>query len=118
MTKAKPPPKPPRKLDPHGSALWAAVHSEYRIEDAGGVELLALAAQSLDRAESCRVRIDKDGELIETAGGPKDHPLLKHELAARAFVARTLQRLGLDVEPTRSIGRPPLGGYTGVNHGN
>ena len=35
-------------------------------------------------------------------------PLLKHELAARAFVVRTLARLGLDLEPVRAgPGRPP-----------
>jgi hypothetical protein len=36
----------------------------------------------------------------------KEHPLLKHELAARAFVCRTLQRLGLDVEAIKPPGRP------------
>lgn len=28
--------------------------------------------------------------------GIKDHPLLKHELAARAFVSRVLIRMGLE----------------------
>jgi hypothetical protein len=68
--------------------------------------LLTLACQSLDRAESCRAEIDRDGEIIRSKTGTKEHPLLKHELAARAFVARTLHRLGLDVEPVRPIGRP------------
>jgi hypothetical protein len=41
-------------------------------------------------------------------GGVRDHPLLKHELAARSFVTRALHRLNLDVEPTRDgPGRPP-----------
>src|SRR5262245_35127464 len=113
MTKTRPAPEPPRPLGIHGARLWASVHHEYQLQDSGGLELLALAAQSLDRAESCRTRIDRDGELIETPGGMKDHPLLKHELAARAFVARTLQRLGLDVEPVRPVGRPGIGGYRG-----
>ena len=38
--------------------------------------------------------------------GIKDHPALKHELANRSFVSKTLVRLGLDVEPVRGIGRP------------
>ena len=38
--------------------------------------------------------------------GITDHPALKHELANRGFVSKTLVRLGLDVEPVRGIGRP------------
>jgi hypothetical protein len=113
MTKAKPPPKPPRKLGQHGSALWASIHEQYCIVDAGGVATLALIAEEQDRAESCRARIDKDGEVIEQNGVMKEHPLLKRELAARAFVVRGLQRLGLDVEAIRPVGRPGLGGWEG-----
>jgi hypothetical protein len=41
--------------------------------------------------------------------GIRDHPALKHELANRSFVSKTLVRLGLDVEPVRGIGRPGHG---------
>jgi hypothetical protein len=34
---------PPRKLGEHGQALWDAITAEYRIEDAGGVEILTQA---------------------------------------------------------------------------
>ena len=105
-TKAPDCPTPPRKLGEHGARLWRSIHSEYGISDAGGVEMLAQACQSLDRAESCRAEIDKDGHTITTPSGIKDHPLLKHELAARSFVVRTLQRLGLDVEAIKPVGRP------------
>jgi hypothetical protein len=46
---------------------------------------------------------------------PKAHPALRDELALRAFITRTLQRLGLDVEPVRAgVGRPGGGvGWTG-----
>jgi hypothetical protein len=37
----------------------------------------------------------------------REHPAMKHELANRAFVVRTLARLGLDVEAVKPIGRPP-----------
>jgi hypothetical protein len=60
--------------------------------------MLTHAAQALDRAEKYAEQIDAEGATIETKHGLKEHPLLKHELAARAFVVRTLQRLGLDVE--------------------
>jgi hypothetical protein len=104
---APPLPGPPRKLGVHGTALWKSVHSEYLISDAGGIELLALACQSLDRAESCREQIDKDGELLRLKGSCRSHPLLRDELQNRAFVSRCIARLGLDVEALRSgPGRP------------
>jgi hypothetical protein len=100
-------PAPPRPLGEHGAALWQRVMTEYEIADSGGLEMLALACQALDRAESLRAEIDDDGEIIRVRGSIKDHPALKHELANRAFVTRTLAKLGLDVEPVRpSVGRP------------
>jgi hypothetical protein len=33
-------------------------------------------------------QIDAEGEVIQTRNGPKDHPALRHELAARAFIAK------------------------------
>ena len=80
---------------------------EYLIEDLGGCEILCSACQALDRAEFCREQIDRDGELVKTKAGPREHPLLKAELSNRAYVSRTLQRLGLDVEAVKPIGRPP-----------
>lgn len=104
---------PPRPLGTHGAALWASVTGEYDISDSGGVEMLTLACQALDRAEDLRGRIDADGSIIETADGAlRDHPALRHELAARAFVVKTLKVLGLSFEAVRSgPGRPtqPLG---------
>ena len=98
----------PRDLGEHGLSLWRSVTSEYQLEDAGGVAMLALACQALDRAEACRAQIDEDGEMLRTKTGMRENPLLKSELANRAFVVRTLAKLGLDVEPVRpSAGRPP-----------
>ena len=36
----------------------------------------------------------------------REHPLLKHEVAARAFTVRTIEKLGLNFEPVKSVGRP------------
>ena len=101
--------KPPRTLGNYGTSLWARVTAEYHIEDAAGRELLTLACQALDRAEALREAIDRDGELLHLrTGNMREHPALKHELQARAFVAKMLLRLGLDVEPLRAgPGRPP-----------
>jgi hypothetical protein len=110
------PVEPPRKLGSHGGALWRSVMSEYDIVDSGGLVMLAQACIALDRAEQCRAQIERDGVVIRLKTGPKDHPSLKHELANRAFVVRTLGRLGLDVEPLGRVGRPPQGfGIRGIN---
>ena len=47
--------------------------------------------------------------MIATRIGIRDHPALKHELANRSFVSKTLVRLGLNVEPVRGVGRPSEG---------
>jgi hypothetical protein len=98
---------PHRKLGKAGTALWGRVQSEYRIEDAGGSELLLQACSALDRAEALAERIAVDGETFRTRlGVPKSHPAIKDELAARAFVVRTLERLGITSENVKPVGRP------------
>jgi len=99
---------PPRALGPHGTALWNRVQAEYRITDCGGLELLCQACQALDRAESLAEAIARDGNVIYSRTGvPRSHPAVKDELACRAFVVKTLERLGLNVEAIKSPGRPP-----------
>ncbi len=121
-TRSKPPLKivspavsyvsPPRKLGEHGMKLWTTMTRAYDISDDFGMQALHLACAALDRAESCRERINADGEAIQTPGGLKDHPLLRHEAVARAFVVKTLAALGLNSEPLRQgPGRPPGYGY-------
>ena len=82
---------------------------EYRIDDIGGVEMLMQACSGLDRAESLAERIAADGDVVLTRSGPKVHPAVREELAARAFVVRTLQKLGLNYEIVKPIGRPTAG---------
>ena len=66
-----------------------------------------------DRVAECTATIARDGSVIRTKAGLKDHPLLRHELAAQSFIVRSLHRLGLDIEPARhEIGRP-AGAYRG-----
>jgi Phage terminase, small subunit len=96
-----------RKLSKPGAALWRDTLAEYEISDCAGLEMLALACQQLDRAEECAQRIDRDGLMVSTRHGPKEHPLLKAELSARSFVVRTLARLGLSLEAVKPVGRPP-----------
>jgi phage terminase small subunit len=73
-----------------------------------GVEMLTQYCQAVDLAEALSARIAEDGEIIRTMNGIKAHPAIKDGLAARGFVVRTLQKLGLNFEPLRTApGRPP-----------
>ena len=99
---------PPRPLGPHGASLWQRIQHEYALRDTGGVELLAQACQALDRAEALADAIARDGEVVHTrAGIPRTHPAVKDELACRAFIVKTLERLGLNLETIKQPGRPP-----------
>jgi hypothetical protein len=105
---------PPRNLGEHGRSLWDAILAEYAIDDEAGRQMLALACAALDTAELCSAQIAADGPVIRTKGGAiREHPSIRGELANRSFVVRTLGRLGLDLEPLKSVGRPPLKSYSG-----
>jgi hypothetical protein len=97
---------PPRPLGKHGRNLWNAVTSEYRVDDAGGRELLALAAASLDRAEALGAAIKRDGVVIAGEKGVRSHPGIKDEIACRALCARLIERMGLSIEAVKPPGRP------------
>jgi hypothetical protein len=100
-------PNPPRPLGKYGRAAWDAVQREYAIEDIGGVEMLALVCSAIDRLEALRAEIDRDGEVLRVRGALKSHPAIRDETALRAFVVRTLSRLGLNYEAVKPVGRPP-----------
>jgi hypothetical protein len=98
--------QPPRKLGRHGTSLWNAVQREFRVNDRGGIELLAQACGSVDRLEAITARIDADGEVISTRTGLRSHPLIKEETALRALICRTLEKLGITQEQIKTPGRP------------
>src|SRR5215469_2636752 len=99
-------PQPPRKFGAPGLSLWNGIQSEFRVDDCAGREMLALACEAADRVARLAEKINADGEIIQTENGPRPHPGLKDELANRAFIVRVLRQLGLNLEPTRSVGRP------------
>jgi hypothetical protein len=102
--------EPPCELGEHGRRLWDAVMTEHPFRDVAGLEMLAAICQAHNRAERERIQIDQEGELVQSRQGMKEHPLLKSELANRSFVVKTLQRLGLNYEPVRTL-KPKIGGY-------
>ena len=101
---------PPRKLGKHGLTLWREIHAEYRVDDYAGIELLMQACTTLDRAEALAACVARDGETLRTKTGLRIHPAVREELAARAFICRTLERLGITTEAIKSPGRP--GGFS------
>jgi hypothetical protein len=97
---------PPSNLGKAGRTLWQSIMTEYDIRDSGGQQMLLQICEAADRVQEFSTIIKRDGPVIRTKMRPKDHPLLKHEQAARSFIIRSLGRLGLDVEPLKAIGRP------------
>ena len=91
----------------HSAPMAPALESimrEYAITDRGegGIEFLVQACATVDRVEALRDAIDRDGAVVPSRTGPKAHPALRDELAGRAFVVRTLERLGLNIEIIKS----------------
>jgi hypothetical protein len=102
--------KPHRPLAAAGLRRREILES-YCIDDAGSLEILLLACESLDRAEILKAEIKKDGAVLrsETSSMVRDHPAIKHELACRAFVAKQLRELGLvHADVRRGVGRPTM----------
>jgi hypothetical protein len=108
-------PTPPGQLGAVGLSLWNDIAAAYEFNDRASYETLYQACASADRAEEIARRISKDGVLIRSRGVMRDNPLIKHELAARAFVCRSLQRLGLDLEPVRDGPGRPGGSRVGIS---
>jgi P27 family predicted phage terminase small subunit len=107
------PSEPPGTLGSAGAALWRVVMKRYRIEEPD-TELLLLACEARDRAESLRLEIKKMGQTVPGMNGqPTANPLIGAEGAAQKRVAQFLKQLGLFDEAKREKpGRPPkLGGW-------
>ncbi|MET4478830.1 hypothetical protein [Bradyrhizobium sp. F1.13.3] len=102
---------PPASLNEAGRKLWEAIHRDYVIEDSGGHQMLLRICEAADSLATYDQQIGRDGPTIRTAAGLKEHPLLKHQLATRSFIVRSLLRLNLDVvAPRTELGRPSGGG--------
>lgn len=99
-------PQPPPHLGEDGRKLWLDIQRAYQIDDPGGLVLLRVACEALDRAESCRQLIDEQGAMLTIRGIPRAHPALAAERDARAAIVRAIRNLNLDLEPLKAIGRP------------
>jgi|SRR6516165_2809421 hypothetical protein len=102
-------PQPPQKLGEAGLSLWRRIQAEYQIVDVGSVELLVQACLAADRLAEVGAAIEHTGVSVIVRGVPRENPLLKVELAARAFIVKTLRALGIVDESIQAIGRPAQG---------
>jgi len=109
--------KAPRHLGPAGRELWLELQRAYGIDDAGGLELLNIAAECRDRMANAQRAITEHGELIKMASGVlKANPAINIEKDARTGLLAALRQLNLDVEPLKNVGRP--GRAQGVTRAN
>ena len=108
MIPEKPAPPPaPDTLGETGARFWGRVVETYALEP-HHLDVLEQSCLALDRAEACRVQVNKEGLVIrDRFKQKKAHPLLAAERDARSAFRQLYRELGLDMEATGPIGRPP-----------
>jgi hypothetical protein len=106
---------PPRPLGPAGTSMWSCISSEYSVDDEAARQLLWLACDCEDRRSQLALAIARDGAVVTGRYGPRSHPAIREESSCRSFIAKTLERLGLNVESIKSPGRPSSGGLGIIN---
>lgn len=97
-------PEAPDWLSPHSKDLWSRwVRS--RIKSAGKIELLRVGLELLDRADSWREVINKEGFTVISNRGkmPHNHPLLREELNCRKLFHKIMRNLHLDWEFSEDV---------------
>jgi hypothetical protein len=98
----------PKHLAPEARELWAGIQREYGITDTAGLRILRTACEAFQRAQECRHVIDVEGlQAPDRFGQNRPHVLLSAERDARSQFLQALKSLHLDVEPLKTVGRPP-----------
>jgi hypothetical protein len=99
--------EPPAGLGEAGVRFWRRVQAEYRVADIGGLCLLEQICGAIDTIESITQALAVEGPALRRNGGLRANPLLRDQLQNRAFVARSLERLGISVQEVQPVGHPP-----------
>ncbi|MCC7045027.1 MAG: hypothetical protein IT183_14270 [Acidobacteria bacterium] len=105
-------PKPPRHLSRESAAWWRGLMAEFAFAP-HQIRTLTAAAESWDRKEQARARIEAEGLTFATkAGELRPHPAVAIERDARIAFLRAVRELALaddaapgDVRPPRLTGR-------------
>jgi P27 family predicted phage terminase small subunit len=100
--------KIPQKLSVEARGLWQKLAKEYQIEDQGGLAVLQVACEALDRLRAAQAGIKKDGmTFTDRFGQVRINPLTSVERDSRAQYLQALKALNLDLEPLKDRpGRP------------
>lgn len=103
--------KPPRHLSRASAAWWRALVADYQFLP-HQLRTLTAAAESWDRKEQARARIEAEGLTFTTKQGElRPHPAVAMERDARIAYLRAVRELALtddsgpDVRPPRLDGR-------------
>jgi hypothetical protein len=97
--------QPRATLGPHGRKLWQKMSASVSSRDEAAKEALRQVCIATDRLAMIEKAIAHDGPTVTGRYGQLcEHPLLRLELSLRAFITRSLARLG---EERRPVGRPP-----------
>jgi hypothetical protein len=87
----------PAHLEPEEAALWDELIRTYAFDDAGSLELLALAMEARMRARLCREQVAHEGAIFKDHRGVvRAHPLLATERSAQAAFLSAMRLLRLD----------------------
>ena len=98
--------KLPRELNTRGRKFWRQITTDFDLTEHHHFELLKQACFCLDRVETARKTLEKEGLFVLNRFNEcREHPALKVEKDNRALFARLIRELGLDIVTTES--RPP-----------
>jgi P27 family predicted phage terminase small subunit len=99
---------PPAHLARPGRELWRQIQDQFVVADAGGLALLTVACEALDRCRQAQTALLEAGSLtvVDQRGALKTHPAVTIERDAWGVMSRALKQLNLDVLPAGNPGRP------------
>lgn len=98
LRKAPAAPRPPRHLEPATRRWFAAVCTEYELEE-HHLRLLTLAGEAWDRCEAARKAIAELGlTYLDRFGAPRARPEVAIERDSRVAFARLIRELDLDID--------------------
>lgn len=100
----KDPPPAPEYLSDDAQARWAALIAEYDIRDPGGLAVLEVAMQALDRLNDARRSIASEGAVIRDRFDQlRPHPSVQIEKDARHGFLAAIRSLGIDGAPSHDL---------------
>jgi phage terminase small subunit len=111
------PPPPPAHLSSSAADWWRTTTETYVLHE-HHLRLLQLACEAWDRAQEARKVLEDEGLTVPGQKGPRPHPCIAIEHAARLTVARLVRELDLDTEPPPSErnGPPAIFSNRGGGH--